>query len=354
MAAQEHDREIASIRRRLVELGEERRALEARLERLLQSDPAPPSPTAPARGGVTATSPAAAKVALFRDLFAGRTDVFPVRWENAKAGRAGYAPACANEWVTGVCGKPRVKCGECPNQAFIPVSDRVVEGHLRGEDRVRPRGGRPGDLVAGVSPLLLDEPCRFLAADFDGEDWARDALAYRETCRIRGVPAALERSRSGEGGHVWVFFAEPVPAREARQLGAALLTATMERRPEIGFASYDRLFPSQDTMPAGGFGNLIALPLQRRARERGDSLFVDDELRPRDDQRAFLASLARLARAALTALVAEAETRGPGVLGVRMPAEDEDAGEPWLLPPSRRRGRSRSPGRSRSGSGWCS
>jgi superfamily II DNA or RNA helicase len=338
MAAQEHDQEIASIRRRLVELGEERRALEARLEQLLRSDAAPASPAAPGRGGVTAVSPAAAKLALFRELFAGRTDVFPVRWENAKAGRAGYAPACANEWVAGVCGKPRVKCGECPSQAFIPVSDGVVEGHLRGVDRVRPHGGRPRDFVAGVYPLLPDETCRFLAADFDGEDWARDALAYLGTCRLRGVPAALERSRSGRGGHVWVFFAEPVPAREARQLGAALLTATMERRPEIGFASYDRLFPSQDTMPAGGFGNLIALPLQRRPRERGDSLFVDDDLRPHDDQWAFLASLARLDRATLTALVAEAETRGPGVLGVRMPVEDEDADEPWLLPPSRRRG----------------
>ena len=264
-------------------------------------------------------------MALFRELFAGRTDVFPVRWENAKAGRAGYAPACANEWLTGVCGKPRVKCGECPNQAFIPVSDGVIEGHLRGEDPVRPRSGRPRDFVAGVYPLVSDETCRFLAADFDGEDWARDALAYLETCRLRGVPAALERSRSGEGGHVWIFLAEPVPAREARQLGAMLLTATMERRPEIGFASYDRLFPSQDTMPAGGFGNLIALPLQRRARERGNSLFVDDELRPFDDQWAFLASLRRLDRATLTALVAEAETRGPGVLGVRMPVEDEEA-----------------------------
>jgi hypothetical protein len=123
---------------------------------------------------------------------------------------------------------------------------------------------------------LPDETCRFLAADFDGERWAQDALAYIETCRTRGIPAALERSRSGEGGHVWIFFSEPVPAREARQLGAMLITETMERRPEIGFASYDRLFPSQNTMPAGGFGNLIALPLQRRAREQGNSLFVDD------------------------------------------------------------------------------
>ena len=164
---------------------------------------------------------------------------------------------------------------------------------------------------------MPDETCLFLTADFDDKDWARDALAYLETCRLRSVPAALERSRSGKGGHVWIFFAEPIFAREARQLGAMLLTATMERRPEIGFASYDRLFPSQDTMPAGGFGNLIALPLQRRAREQGNSLFVDDDLRPFDDQWAFLSSLRCLDRATVTALVAEAETRGAGVLGVR-------------------------------------
>lgn len=316
-------------------MAEEREALEARLEQLLQPDVAFGSARVPACD-VTVVSPAGRKVALFRTLFAGRTDVFPIRWENAKAGRVGYAPACANEWALGICGKPRVKCGACPNQAFIPVSDGVIEGHLRGEDRVRPRGAAR-DFVAGVHPLLPDETCRFLAADFDGEDWAHDALAYLETCRLQDIPAALERSRSGKGGHVWVFFAEPVPAREARHLGAMLLTGTMERRPEIGFASYDRLFPSQDTLPAGGFGNLIALPLQRRARERGNSLFVDDELRPFDDQWAFLPSLKRLDRATVAALVAEAESRGAGVLGVRLPVEDEDADEPWLLPPSRRR-----------------
>lgn len=330
-----HEVEISTIRRRLAELSAERTALEAHLKKLLQ--PAVAAPSEPAvRSGVTAASPAVEKVALFRVLFGGRADVFPLRWENAKAGRAGYAPACANEWVTGVCGKPRVKCGKCPNQAFVPVSNDVIESHLRGVDHARPRSGIR-DFVAGVYPLLPDETCRFLAADFDGESWARDALAYIEACRARGVPAALERSRSGEGGHVWIFFSEPVPAREARQLGAMLITETMDRRPEIGFASYDRLFPSQDTMPAGGFGNLIALPLQRRARDQGNSLFVDDNLRPFDDQWVFLSSVARLDPATMAALIAEAETRGPGVPGVRMPVEDEDADEPWLLPPSRRR-----------------
>jgi hypothetical protein len=202
---------------------------------------------------------------LFRRLFGGRTDVFPVRWDNPKSGRTGYAPACANEWVRGVCGKPQVKCGECPSQAFIPVTDEVIEWHLRGEDRVR-SNGRGGDFVAGVYPLLFDDTCKFLAVDFDGEQWSSDALAFIASCRELDVPAALERSRSGNGGHIWLFFSEPVAASEARRLGTLLLTRTMNRRPEIGIKSYDRLFPSQDTMPSGGFGNLIALPLQRHAR----------------------------------------------------------------------------------------
>ncbi len=149
------------------------------------------------------------------------------------------------------------------------------------------------------------------------------------------MPAALERSRSGNGGHVWIFFSEPVSARTARQLGAAMLTETMERRPEIGFASYDRFFPSQDTMPVGGFGNLIALPLQRRARELGNSVFIDQDLRPYDDQWAFLAARPRLSAKAAAEIVDDAETRGR-ILGVRVPVEDEDADEPWRMTPSRR------------------
>ena len=126
----------------------------------------------------------------------------------------------------------------------------------------------------GVYPLLQGDTCRFLAADFDGEHWAEDALAYLEICHARNVPAALERSRSGQGGHAWIFFTAPVAAREARQLGAALMTEAMERRPEISFESYDRFFPNQDSAPAGGFGNLIALPLARRTRDQGNSVFT--------------------------------------------------------------------------------
>jgi superfamily II DNA or RNA helicase len=329
--------EIERTRARLAAIEAERKELEAVLRDLLSRRAAvallshQPNTVADAPT-VTAPSSSTEKVALFRRLFAGRPDVFPVRWENRKTAKSGYAPACFNEWVRGICGKPQVKCGECPHQAFITVTDDIIEKHLRGGDGARPSGG---DFVAGVYPLLPDETCWFLAADFDEESWAADALAMLETCRAKGVPAALERSRSGNGGHVWIFFSEPVPARTARQLGAAMLTETMERRPEIGFASYDRFFPSQDTMPVGGFGNLIALPLQRKAREHGNSAFIDKDLRSYDDQWAFLAAMPRLSASAAAEIVGDAETRGR-VLGVRMPVEDEDADEPWRMTPSRR------------------
>ncbi len=332
------DQERARIQRQLAQLEAERARLEARLAEL---DDLPPSSSLPSsKPGeplvapiVTAASPAPQKVALFRRLFAGRVDVFPVRWENRKTGRSGYAPACANEWVKGVCGKPKVKCGECPSQAFIPVSDEMIERHLRGGD---PSSPASADFVAGVFPLLADETCWFLAADFDGPNWAADAKAVMETCKAKTIPAALERSRSGNGGHIWIFFDEPISARRARQLGGLILTETMERRPEVGFSSYDRLFPSQDTMPAGGFGNLIALPLQGRARQCGNSVFVGSDLQPYEDQWAFLSSVQRLSSQALAGIVGEAETQGR-VLAVRMPVEEEDADEPWRMPPSRNR-----------------
>lgn len=278
----EIEQEIVRIRRRLTDLSAEQAGLEAALasleHRLAAVDNSEAGRFSPFENAtVTNSSPASDKIALFRRLFAGRPDVFPMRWENRKTGRAGYSPACFNEWAKGICGKPKVKCGECPHQAFIPPSDEIIERHLRGGD------ARSGDFIAGVYPLLSDETCWFLAADFDKKTWAEDAGAFLETCRRRGIAAVLERSRSGNGGHIWIFFCEPVPARTARQMGSALITETMERRPEIGFSSYDRFFPNQDTMPLGGFGNLIALPLQRRAREVGNSVFVDEDLKPYED-----------------------------------------------------------------------
>jgi len=284
---------------------------------------------------VTNGSPAADKVRLFRRLFSSRTDVFAARWENPKSGRSGYAPACANEWMRGVCGKPQVRCGECPNQSFIPVTDEVIEAHLRGEDRIR--RSRSDDFVVGVYPLLFDDTCRFLAVDFDGDSWSSDALAFLTTCRELNLPAVLERSRSGSGGHIWLFFADAIPAADARRLGTMLLTRTMNYRPEIGFKSYDRLFPNQDTMPSGGFGNLIALPLQRRARENGNSVFVDEKLEAHPDQWAFLSSLPRLSFSDVATILAKSQADMPGgLIGVRLPVEDENTDEPWKMTPSRR------------------
>ena len=325
--------ELERVRARLAELDAERLQLQEELEAIAARQVTEPSAGAkrPAfeNAPVTNNSSSREKVALFRSLFAGRPDVFPVRWENSKSGRAGYSPACFNEWVKGICGKPTVKCGECRHQSFIPPDESVMEKHLRGGD------ARTRDFVAGVYPLMQDNTCWFLAADFDKASWAEDASALLETCQAKSVPAALERSRSGNGGHVWIFFAEPVSARAARQLGSALITETMAKRPEIGFASYDRLFPNQDTMPLGGFGNLIALPLQHNARKVGNSVFLDPDLRPYDDQWAFLSSLPRMSADAVSEKVEAAELSGT-VLGVRMPVDDEDADQPWKMPPSRR------------------
>jgi len=275
------------------------------------------------------TSPTAAKIALFRNLFRGREDVLPRRWENPKTGKAGYSPVCRNEWVRGVCGKPQVKCGECPNQAFVPLSDDTLRSHLTGR-----AAGKSADFTAGVYPMLPDETCWFLVADFDKKSWTQDVAAFRDTARTKGVPIAIERSRSGNGAHAWIFFAEPVPAADARRLGTLLVTATMDRCPDIGFDSYDRFFPSQDTMPAGGFGNLIALPLQNRPRENGNSVFLDDDFRPYDDQWAYLSTIGRLSRSELMSIVAEAAAAGQ-IIGVRLPSTEEDD-EPWTVRPSGR------------------
>jgi len=271
------------------------------------------------------------KIALFRSLFRGREEVYPARFESVKTGKVGYSPMCGIEWVRGICEKPRIKCSDCPHQKWLAVTDDVIRRHLSGlDDRGRP-------FVAGVYPMLLDERCFFLAVDFDEGDWGADARAFLETCERLKVPAVLERSRSGEGGHVWVFFAEAIPATLARKLGAYLLTETMDCRPEAGLKSYDRFFPNQDTLPRGGFGNLIALPLQKAAREVGNSVFVDDELVPFEDQWAFLAGVRRMSKAAVEAMVSEAEGRGR-VIGVRrVLADEEGVAEPWKLAPSRQK-----------------
>jgi superfamily II DNA or RNA helicase/very-short-patch-repair endonuclease len=270
------------------------------------------------------------KLALFRWLFRGRDDVYARRFTSRKTGKSGYAPACANEWVTGLCEKPRIKCAECPNRRFLPVTDDVIRHHLSGMD------GVGQDFVMGVYPMLLDETSFFLAVDFDKAQWREDATAFIETCRSMNLPAALERSRSGNGGHIWLFFDEAIPACLARKLGSHILTETMDRRPDIGLDSYDRFFPNQDTLPKGGFGNLIALPLQKRARERGNCVFLDDNFVPYSDQWAYLSELRKISHCEVEDIVCGAESRGR-IVGVRLTQTDEDDLAPWAAPPSRRR-----------------
>ncbi len=279
---------------------------------------------------VSQSSSSQAKIALFRSLFRGREDVYPRRFESRKTGKSGYAPACANEWVRGVCEKPRIRCAECSHRRFLSVTEDVIRWHLSGRDDA----GQP--FVAGVYPLLLDETCFFLAVDFDKTGWREDAAAFLDTCRRLNLPAALERSRSGRGAHAWLFFEEAIPAALSRRLGSHILTETMERRPDVGMDSYDRLFPNQDTLPHGGFGNLIALPLQRRSRGQGNSLFLDDQFEPWADQWAFLAGVRKISRAQAERIVQDAEQRGR-ILGVRLPPQDGEDEEPWTAPPSRHR-----------------
>jgi superfamily II DNA or RNA helicase/very-short-patch-repair endonuclease len=279
---------------------------------------------------VTQHSSPDVKVALFRSLFRGREDVYPRRFESRKTGKSGYSPACANEWIRGLCDRRTVKCTDCPNRRFLPVTDDVIRRHLLGQDS----DGR--EFVMGLYPMLLDETCFLLAADFDKESWREDAAAVQETCRQSGFPCALERSRSGNGAHLWLFFEESVPTVLARKIGAYLLTETMERRPEIGLRSYDRFFPNQDTLPKGQLGNLIALPLQKLPRDHGNSVFLDDSMVPHADQWTFLAAVRKIARSEAERIVRSAEAVRGNVVGVRLVPWDETADTPWTAQPSRR------------------
>jgi len=285
-----------------------------------------------ARTDVTHLSSVSDKVRLFRTLFRGREDVYPRRFESQNTGKSGYRPVCKNEWITGICRKRHVKCSDCPAREYMPVTDQVIEWHLRGND---PSEYTSKEFVAGVYPMLQDETCWFLAADFDKASWEDDIAAFRQTCIEMNISVSVERSRSGNGGHVWLFFLEPMPCSLARMLGAYLVTETMQRRPEIGLDSYDRFFPNQDTLPQGGLGNLIALPLQKRPRDKGNTVFLDDTLIPYPDPWKHLSSVKRITLHDIQTLVDKASRNGQ-IIGLRLPTfEDGEDDKPWEDSPSR-------------------
>jgi hypothetical protein len=323
-------RSLAELEVRLVELDSERDAIQAQIQNLRKHDPVVEanvanlfSPTSFPLAPINKASALADRIRFFLDLFHGRRDVYAERFENRKTGKAGYQPVCANLWRRPLCQKPKVRCHECHHRLLVPLSEEIIVQHLSGK------------ITLGVYPMLMAETCRFVVADFDKEGWQEDALGFVRTCRKHGIDPALERSRSGKGGHVWLFFSEDVPARTARQMAAALITETMVARPSMGLDSYDRLLPNQDTMPKGGFGNLIALPLQRLPAHQGNSLFVDDDLRIYQDQWSFLSSLPRLNASHVDHLAGEARAKGK-VTGVRPVSMMDGEDDPWTLPPSRK------------------
>lgn len=218
------------------------------------------------------------KIELFKSLFRGRNDTYAVRWES-RDGRSGYTPACAFEWQQPICRKPEIKCSECQSRKLLPLTDEVFYNHLSGKQ------------VIGIYTLQKDDTCSFLAVDFDKKSWTDDVKAFAEVCREQSIPFSIERSRSGNGAHVWIFFSEDIPASVARKMGMFLLNKALEKRFAIGLDSFDRLFPNQDTTPKGGFGNLIALPLQRKAKANGNSVFVNEHFIPYPDQWLYLSTV---------------------------------------------------------------
>ncbi len=234
-------------------------------------------------GEVSNSSSPEEKIELFRNLFKGRDDVYAKRWQN-KEGKGGYSPVCLKEWIKGICYKKQVKCSQCKNRKYATLDANAINRHLRGME------------ILGVYPMIADETCYFLAIDFDDDGWEKDISILRQICETKKIPFAVERSRSGDGAHIWFFYKEKISAVVARKFGTALLTYGMEKRHEIKFKSYDRLFPNQDTMPKGGLGNLIALPMQKSARKNNNSVFIDENLKPYKDQWSFLSCIGKLTK----------------------------------------------------------
>ncbi len=263
------------------------------------------------------------RVKLFRSLFKGREDVFARRWFSKTTGKSGYQPVCTNEWRRGVCDKKKYRCADCPNRCFASLTYKDVYQHLEGKDENSCE-------VIGLYVIMADNNCAFLCTDFDDKScvhgYKDDVLAFVGVCKEWHVPYAIERSRSGNGAHVWIFFTSPLPAYKARRLGNAILTEAMNRDGRMSFQSYDRFFPNQDRLPDSGLGNLVALPLQGKARRSLNSVFVDDEFRAYKDQWSFLYNLKKIKESEIDLLISRHVYEDLGALTTSYESK------PWSTP----------------------
>ena len=235
----------------------------------------------------------------------GRKDLYDLRYTNPKTGKNGYYTQCFNRWDRGchIQKKDGVRCKDCELRAYKPVTLPLIKAHMNGTD---PNGN---DVVA-IYPMLENNLCQLLVFDFDNhakgaeqEDyaniddrWKEEINALRRICKNLDVDAVVERSRSGRGAHLWIFFKEMIPARLARKFGFALLEKGAESVNLKSFKYYDRMIPTQDALPEGGLGNVIALPLQGMALKSGNSAFVDENWNAYEDQLKVLAGTRRLTR----------------------------------------------------------
>ncbi len=240
------------------------------------------------------------KVKLFRALFKGREDVFAKRWYSDVTKKSGYQPVCKREWNSEFCDKRKYKCAECPNRLFAFLTDEHIYNHLAGKDNF-------GRDIVGIYPIMSDNTCNFLCTDFDDKScehgFQNDVLAFVGICKEWEIPCYIERSRSGNGAHVWIFFETPITATKARKLGKTILSEAMNKDARLSFNSYDRFFPNQDTLPEGGFGNLVALPLQGKARRDGNSVFVNEEFQSYTDQWDFLLKVQKIDETRITDII---------------------------------------------------
>ena len=263
------------------------------------------------------------RIRLFQSLFKGREDVFARRWFSKTTGKSGYQPVCINEWKQGFCDKKKYRCVICPNRNFAPLTTQDMYRHLEGKDEYCCD-------VVGLYAIMQDNNCAFLCADFDDKNckygYKEDVLAYVGVCREWLIPYAIERSRSGNGAHVWIFFEAPLPASKARRLGNAILTEAMTRNGQMSFNSYDRFFPNQDYLPEGGFGNLVALPLQGQARRKENSVFVDNDFLVYKDQWAFLYNLKKIQESTIDQLLRLHSQEELGKLSM------SSESKPWVTP----------------------